>query len=481
MKSKNIITVLLIAFIMASCAPAVKVVPTETIVPTSTFTPIPPTFTPVPSATPTETPIPPLESQSVTQESVSQFASAMQKVGINITAEQILQQGLLIQTITGTDGKQYEIATTHTDPDPSKKGESLEGDYPLMIKMDNGEWKRQTITYMLASQGIKFGFTYDWKGNKYRKIVIPPDSLVINNSKIVSPEDSFYLPFIFETPTRTSWKPVDEYLSFIEKNKIESASPILVYWLIVSNWLLESEKQHPDKTEARQFFSDILYNQTFEVVTHCKESIHGWTVNELFNENGTFRDVLWLRTIGRDFPEIAIKAIRDADPNAKITINEYGLEYMSAKDSAFYQYVKELKDKGILKDGDVIGIQGHNGIAFDKTTEHIQEVAQKYIDLGLAVHFTELDVFDVKDQKKETLVRKASVFNKFISAALNLNKSNGRNVVDSIIVWGTTNNSSWSRDQNIEGTFPLLLNDDGTPELTYYLVSANILKEITGE
>ncbi|MCJ7434631.1 MAG: endo-1,4-beta-xylanase, partial [Anaerolineales bacterium] len=64
---------------------------------------------------------------------------------------------------------------------------------------------------------------------------------------------------------------------------------------------------------------------------------------------------------------------------------------------------------------------------------------------------------------------------------LNLNKSNSRNVVDSIIVWGTTNNSSWARDINIEGTYPLLLNDDGTPELTYYLVSANILREITGE
>jgi hypothetical protein len=51
MKIKNIVTVLLVAVTLASCAPAAKVVPTETAVPTSTFTP-------APTATITSTPIP---------------------------------------------------------------------------------------------------------------------------------------------------------------------------------------------------------------------------------------------------------------------------------------------------------------------------------------------------------------------------------------------------------------------------------------
>lgn len=45
MKIKNIVTVLLIAFILASCTPAAKVVPAEMAIPTSTITPIPPTPT----------------------------------------------------------------------------------------------------------------------------------------------------------------------------------------------------------------------------------------------------------------------------------------------------------------------------------------------------------------------------------------------------------------------------------------------------
>lgn len=57
MKIKNIVMVLLVAFILASCAPAVTVVPTETSVPTSTATKTPaPTSTPQPTATATEIP-----------------------------------------------------------------------------------------------------------------------------------------------------------------------------------------------------------------------------------------------------------------------------------------------------------------------------------------------------------------------------------------------------------------------------------------
>jgi DNA-binding beta-propeller fold protein YncE len=51
MKIKTIVTVLLVAFILASCTPAAKVVPTETTLPTSAFTSIPPTPTSMTTST----------------------------------------------------------------------------------------------------------------------------------------------------------------------------------------------------------------------------------------------------------------------------------------------------------------------------------------------------------------------------------------------------------------------------------------------
>jgi len=86
----------------------------------------------------------------------------MQKAGINITAEQILQQGLQIQTITGADGKKYEIAFAHLDPDPNKQGETLEGDYPLMIKTENG-WKELDREIVQISGLDSFGSLIEYR------------------------------------------------------------------------------------------------------------------------------------------------------------------------------------------------------------------------------------------------------------------------------------------------------------------------------
>lgn len=63
MKTKKTVSVLLIAFIMTSCAPMAKIAPTPSetaVLSTSTFTPVPPTITNTSTSTPrpTKTPIP---------------------------------------------------------------------------------------------------------------------------------------------------------------------------------------------------------------------------------------------------------------------------------------------------------------------------------------------------------------------------------------------------------------------------------------
>ncbi|MBI5294055.1 MAG: hypothetical protein HY869_01165 [Chloroflexi bacterium] len=60
MKIKNIILVLFVAIISASCAPVAKAIPTDTVIPSPTITPIIPTATAttLPTPIPTNTPVP---------------------------------------------------------------------------------------------------------------------------------------------------------------------------------------------------------------------------------------------------------------------------------------------------------------------------------------------------------------------------------------------------------------------------------------
>ncbi|HEX8390193.1 MAG TPA: endo-1,4-beta-xylanase, partial [Candidatus Saccharimonadales bacterium] len=130
------------------------------------------------------------------------------------------------------------------------------------------------------------------------------------------------------------------------------------------------------------------------VLTHFKGKVPVWdVVNEPFDDNGGWRPTVWYNAIGPNYIANALRYASEADPTAKLFINDYGVEWINPKSTAMYNLVRNLKAQGVPIHG--VGFQAHLEAepgGWSPTRDEVQANVQRFADLGLDVEFTELDV-----------------------------------------------------------------------------------------
>jgi endo-1,4-beta-xylanase len=246
----------------------------------------------------------------------------------------------------------------------------------------------------------------------------------------------------------------------------------LVNWAQTNNYTVHGHallwhNQTPSWVQnlSASAMQSAINNHIDKVMGHYKGKIAMWdVVNEAFEDNGSYRNSFWYRTLGKSFIENAFIRARAADPNAKLIYNDYNLEYTGPKSNAAYDMLKDLKSRGIPVDG--IGFQMHLDIQYGIDYNDFAKNLQRFADLGLEIYVTEMDVRVSSNTTSAELQTQASYYKNIIEKCI------AQPAVKGIQVWGFTDKYSWV-PQTFSGRDNALIFDKSyNPKPSYYAMQA---------
>jgi endo-1,4-beta-xylanase len=226
----------------------------------------------------------------------------------------------------------------------------------------------------------------------------------------------------------------DELVAAAKRNGQQVRGHTLLWHNQLPTWLTQGvESGDIDSAELR----DILRDHVTAEVRHFRGRIYQWDVaNEVIDDNGQMRDTIWLRELGPNYLADVFRWAHKADPKAKLFLNDYNVEGLSAKSDAYYTLAKDLLRQRVPLHG--FGAQGHYGVqyGFHSASEVAANFA-RFEKLGLETAVTEVDVRMIMPTDNVKLQAQAQGYSVLLQGCLLSKRCN------SFTVWGFTDKYSW--------------------------------------
>ncbi|KAK0724110.1 glycoside hydrolase superfamily [Lasiosphaeris hirsuta] len=158
----------------------------------------------------------------------------------------------------------------------------------------------------------------------------------------------------------------------------------LVWYSQLPSWVSSA-------TWTRANLQAVIEAHVTNVMGHYLGQCYAWDVlNEAVNDDGAWRDSIFLRTFGTDYFAIAFAAAKKADPVSKLYYNDYNLEYNGAKTTKAFELVQMVQAAGAPIDG--VGFQGHLIVGGTPSRSNLAATLRRFTALGVEVAYTELDI-----------------------------------------------------------------------------------------
>ena len=258
--------------------------------------------------------------------------------------------------------------------------------------------------------------------------------LVATEFSSVTPENVMKWEVVHPERGRYDFSQADRLVAFARQHGQKVRGHTLLWHNQLPAWLTSG-------TWTRAQLRSILREHILTVAGHFRGKVWAWdVVNEAFNEDGTLRDTIWLRTIGPDYIADAFRWAHQADPRAVLFYNDYNVEGINAKSTAVYNLLRQLRRQGVPVEG--FGAQGHLSTQYPFPPDVLQNL-RRFGRLRLATAITEADVRHVLPADPAEINAQAEGYSLMLESCL-LERS-----CVSYTVWGFTDRYQW-----VPQTFP---------------------------
>lgn len=179
----------------------------------------------------------------------------------------------------------------------------------------------------------------------------------------------------------------DRLVEIAGKSGATAVGHTLVWHSQTPRWFFEGPDGQP---VTRELALERMRKHIAAVVGRYKGRVRQWdVVNEAINDGpALLRPSPWLRAIGEDYIAEAFRVAHEADPEAILIYNDYGIERLPKRSKAL-QLLKSLLDQKVPVHA--VGIQCHWRVDNPPLAE-TEEAVKQFSALGLKVMITELDI-----------------------------------------------------------------------------------------
>ena len=241
-------------------------------------------------------------------------------------------------------------------------------------------------------------------------------------------------------PGEEDYGPADTVASFAIENDITLRGHNLLWYYRTPDWFFDLDSR---KEQERAVIEHIQ-----RLAGRYRGKVHSWdVVNEPVEpKDGRpdgLRAAVFLETLGPEYLDLAYRVAREADPKARLVVNEYDVELDApeheARRIALLELLRRMRQAGTPVDA--VGIQAHlraeGGPPFSPA--RLRQFLADIAGLGLTIQITELDVTDETAPADQTICDGliADTYRRFLDAALD------EPAVKMVVTWGLSDRHSW--------------------------------------